>query len=75
MPPPPDAQGRAKRRSAAFFFDANHDARIECLPTCVSPTQPAKYPPVIAGEHLIAKILGPRTGVPSRATNTATGRA
>jgi len=72
--PPPDLGGRAKRRSAAFFFDANYDARIECLPTCVRPGRPAKYPPVLAGDHLIAKILGPRTLAPSRATNTASDR-
>jgi isopenicillin N synthase-like dioxygenase len=75
LPPPPDATGRALRRSAAFFFDANYDARIECLPTCSGPGQPAKYPPVIAGEHLIAKILGPRTLTPSQAVNTAEGRS
>ena len=75
VPPPADAHGRARRRSAAFFFDANHDARIECLPTCVSAAQPARYPPVIAGDHLIAKIVGPRTLKPSRAANTRTDRS
>lgn len=74
VPPPADAEGHAKRRSAAFFLDANYDAPIECLPTCQSPEQPAKYPPVIAGEHLIQKILGPRALTPSKAVNTAAGR-
>jgi isopenicillin N synthase-like dioxygenase len=74
VPPRADERGRAKRRSAAFFFDANYDAVIECLPTCQSAARPARYPPVIAGEHLIAKILGPRTLAPSRATNTAADR-
>jgi isopenicillin N synthase-like dioxygenase len=72
--PPPTAAGRAKRRSAAFFFDANYDALIECIPTCRSAEQPAKYPPVVAGEHLIQKILGPRALKISEATNTAAGR-
>lgn len=72
--PPPTSAGRAKRRSAAFFFDANYDAVIECIPTCESPEQPAKYPPVIAGEHLIKKILGPRALTASKATNTAADR-
>lgn len=75
VPPPASAGGAAKRRSAAFFFDANYDARIECLPTCTGPGRPHKYPPVIAGEHLIAKILGPRTLAPSRAISTAADRA
>jgi len=72
--PPPATAGRAKRRSAAFFLDANYDARIECVPSCCSAQHPAKYTPVIAGEHLIQKILGPRALTPSQATNTAADR-
>ncbi|MET0413077.1 MAG: 2OG-Fe(II) oxygenase family protein, partial [Polyangiaceae bacterium] len=74
LPPAADADGRAKRRSAAFFFDANYDAVIQCIPTCQSAEQPAKYPPVLAGEHLIQKILGPRALTPSKAVNTAADR-
>jgi len=61
--PPADLAGRAKRRSAAFFLDANYDARIECIPTCVPVGEAPRYPVVIAGEHLIAKLLGPRAGI------------
>jgi len=64
--PSSELGGRAKRRSAAFFLDANYDARIECLPTCLAPGALPRYPAVRAGEHLIAKLLGPRAGVPSR---------
>jgi isopenicillin N synthase-like dioxygenase len=39
------------RYSLPTFFAANADAVIEALPTCVSPGNPAKYPPVIAGEY------------------------
>ena len=63
-----------RRRSTAFFFDANWDARIECVPTCIDPSHPAKYPPVIAGEHLMAKLMGPRTLRPSDAIDTAADR-
>jgi isopenicillin N synthase-like dioxygenase len=66
LPPQP---GTA-RRSVAFFHDGNYDARIECLHTCMSPTNPAKYPPVRAGDHLMAKLLGPRTL--STSTSSAT---
>jgi hypothetical protein len=31
---------------------------------------PARYPPVPAGEHLKAKLLGPRTMTRSSATST-----
>lgn len=72
--PPPAAGGVARRRSVALFLDANYDARIECLPTCATPEQPPKYPPVLAGEHLIAKILGPRLGRASGGVHTASDR-
>jgi isopenicillin N synthase-like dioxygenase len=71
---PPRVKGPARRRSMAFFHDGNFDALVEALPSCVSPDNPAKYPPVIAGEHLRAKILGPRTLTSSNATSTAGDR-
>ncbi len=48
------------RRSVAFFHDGNHDALVECLPTCTDPDNPPRYAPVLAGEHLMAKLMGPR---------------
>ena len=42
-----------ERYSIAYFFDLDHHALIEALPTCVSVEQPARYAPVKAGEHLI----------------------
>lgn len=57
LPPEPGVT----RRSVAFFHDGNFNARIECLPTCTSPENPPKYAPVTAGDHLMAKLLGPRT--------------
>lgn len=71
---PPTGEGSARRRSTAFFFDANWDARIECVPTCTDADHPPRYPPVIAGEHLMAKLLGPRTLQVSEATDTSAGR-
>jgi isopenicillin N synthase-like dioxygenase len=56
---PPETGQR--RRSVAFFHDGNYDALIECLPTCSSPDNAPKYAPIRAGEHLMAKLLGPRT--------------
>ncbi len=40
------------RYSMATFFDLDHDAVIETLPTCISDARPARYPPTTAGEHL-----------------------
>jgi isopenicillin N synthase-like dioxygenase len=75
VPPPLDSSGGSRRRSVAFFFDANYDAVVECLATCCADDRPARYPPVVAGEHLMAKILGPRRLEPTTATlDTAADR-
>jgi isopenicillin N synthase-like dioxygenase len=74
VPPPASAEGPVRRRSVAFFHEANYDHSVECLPTCVSADNPAKYPPVTAGAHLMAKLLGPRTLSASAATSTAADR-
>jgi isopenicillin N synthase-like dioxygenase len=41
------------RYAVPFFFDPNHDTVIECLPTCQSPEQPAKYPPIKFGDYAL----------------------
>jgi isopenicillin N synthase-like dioxygenase len=43
--------GRA-RHSVPCFVGPNPDAVIEALPSCVSPDNPAKYPPIVAGEYV-----------------------
>jgi len=70
----PPGHGPARRRSTAFFFDGNWDARIECLPSCTDADHPPKYPPVTAGEHLMAKLMGPRRLEVSDATDTSADR-
>lgn len=69
----PPAPGH-RRRSVAFFHDGNYDAVVECLPSCTSTENPPRYEPVIAGEHLIAKLMGPRTMTASSAESTAGDR-
>jgi isopenicillin N synthase-like dioxygenase len=71
---PPHAPGPARRRSMAFFHDGNFDALVEVLPTCCDADNPPKYAPVIAGEHLRAKILGPRTLTASAGATTVGDR-
>lgn len=71
---PPRAAGAVRRRSMAFFHDGDFDARIEVLPSCHDAENPPKYAPVIAGEHLRAKIAGPRTLRASAATSTVGDR-
>jgi isopenicillin N synthase-like dioxygenase len=39
------------RYSAAFFYDPDYHARIECLPGCHTESNPPRYAPCTAGEH------------------------
>jgi isopenicillin N synthase-like dioxygenase len=45
-----------ERYSIPFFFDPNHDAPVEALPTCVSIDRPARYAPTTGMEHLVEMI-------------------
>ncbi len=45
-----------ERRSLAFFHNANWDAVIECLPTCLAPGEQPRHPPIAAGPHLMSKF-------------------
>ncbi len=53
--PAPDT-GPSRRQSMAFFHNANVDARIEVIATCVPPGETPKHQPVIAGPHLMHKF-------------------
>jgi isopenicillin N synthase-like dioxygenase len=44
------------RQSIAFFHNANWDAVIEALPTCVGPDEPPRHAPIAAGPHLMHKF-------------------
>jgi isopenicillin N synthase-like dioxygenase len=50
------AAGDTRRQSIAFFHNANWDARIECLPSCVAPGERPRYAPIDAGPHLMQKF-------------------
>ena len=41
------------RYAVPFFCDPNHDTMIECLPTCRTDDQPAKYPPIRMGDYAL----------------------
>ena len=57
---PPRATG--DRLSVCHFVMPNHDAVIECLPTCQSPERPAKYPPIVAGDYMVEKFSSQASG-------------
>jgi isopenicillin N synthase-like dioxygenase len=55
--PPAANDGNFRRRfSMPFFHNANWDARVSCLPTCLAPGEAPRYPTVVAGPHLRAKF-------------------
>lgn len=60
VPPPVSSDGPVRRRSVASFFEADPDAIVEPVPTCVSEDNPARYKPMTAGDYLLAKLMGPR---------------
>jgi isopenicillin N synthase-like dioxygenase len=59
-----------RRQSIAFFHNANWDARIECIPSCLADGEQPKYSPISAGPHLMQKFrstVGGNTRTPSNA--------
>uniref|UniRef100_UPI003F6FD7EA isopenicillin N synthase family dioxygenase n=1 Tax=Gloeocapsopsis crepidinum TaxID=693223 RepID=UPI003F6FD7EA len=52
---PVDERIMRSRYSVAFFCHPNYDAEIACLPSC-SLENPAIYPPISAGEHLLSRL-------------------
>jgi isopenicillin N synthase-like dioxygenase len=51
---PPDAG--VDRLSLVFFHSPNHDALIECVPSCAG-TKGTKYPPVTFADHYLGKVM------------------
>jgi isopenicillin N synthase-like dioxygenase len=49
-----EGESRERRLSIPFFHNANWDAVITCIPTCVGAG--ARYEPVVAGPHLMSKF-------------------
>ncbi|KAJ4713851.1 2-oxoglutarate (2OG) and Fe(II)-dependent oxygenase superfamily protein [Melia azedarach] len=45
-----------ERYSIAFFLSPSHDGIIECLPTCKSEENPAKFPPIKCRELLCSRF-------------------
>lgn len=60
---PPVVDGAIlRRRSAAFFYEAQHDTIIDALPECLADGELPKYPAITVGDHIAAKLGGSRGG-------------
>ena len=55
--PPADTERDCSRQSMAFFHNANWDAVITCLPTCLPAGAQPRHGPITAGRHLMDKFL------------------
>jgi len=51
--PPENAVGPTRRQSVAFFHNINPEYVVETIPTCITATNPARYEPIKAGDHLM----------------------
>ena len=51
-----DMAAMSRRQSIAFFHNANWDAVIECIPSCLAAGDTPRYTPVTAGDHLMSKF-------------------
>ncbi|MGA9279117.1 isopenicillin N synthase family dioxygenase [Ilumatobacter sp.] len=65
VPPAGTSVDPVRRRSIAWFQQPNWDAEIACLPTCCDESNPPRYGKVTSGDHLLAKLMGPRLLQPS----------
>jgi isopenicillin N synthase-like dioxygenase len=52
-----DSEDNKDRLSIVFFHQPNYDAMVECLPSCQSRDEPAKYEPISSGDHLRSKFV------------------
>lgn len=60
--PPPAQTNDSRRLSLVFFHHPNQDAVVECIPTCATADNPAKYPPIGAGDYIMEKFAKQRVG-------------
>ncbi len=55
--PPRERSHDSLRQSIVFFHQPNYDAMVECLPSCLGPSEKPKYAPISSGDHLRMKFL------------------
>merc|ERR1712110_223765 len=60
-----------ERYSIPFFFEPNYDTLVSCLPSCVSPTYPARYEPITSGQYLTDKYTSTHSDFDEHAKDTS----
>ena len=64
--PPQAVAAMSPRQSIAFFLHPNHDAVIDCIPTCREPGVPPKFDPIVAGAYMMEKEAAIATATPKK---------
>ncbi len=64
--PPQPVAAMSPRQSIAFFLHPNHDAIVECIPTCREPGVAPKYEPIAAGAYMMEKEAAIATATPKK---------
>jgi isopenicillin N synthase-like dioxygenase len=60
--PPDELRRGSRRQTIVFFHDPRADAVIDCIPGCADETNPPRYEPVTALEHVNAKAAAAQSG-------------
>jgi isopenicillin N synthase-like dioxygenase len=75
LPPARRPGSAAVRGAVPFFKEANPETLVSCLDSCRDAGNPVRYEPVLAGDHLLAKLLGARLSKKAETVSTVGSRA
>lgn len=53
---PPQEQWGSSRYSIPFFLHPRSEMRLDCLPSCITESNPLRYEPITAGEYLEERL-------------------
>jgi isopenicillin N synthase-like dioxygenase len=53
---PPREKWGSSRYSIPFFLHPRSEMRLDCLPSCITPENPAQYEPISGGEYLLERL-------------------